>query len=175
MASEFAVAGGDRGTGSIGFGGQVGLGVGQRGQGVLDLVGGEGLGQPGVQGFDQRPLAHVGRQRMVEGVGQRVLVGVPAPVVSLVVVPAALHAPPARRAVDQALEHVAVPGTYHVPAGRTWSPRGHPRADLSEGVGADQRGVDRVVGEHPTALSGSRPAGSGGPERHPRRRSRILV
>nr|WP_084965401.1 hypothetical protein [Thermoactinospora rubra] len=73
---------------------------------VREMRGIEHRGQPRIQRLDDQLFPDVDRARVVELVGLRVLAGEDAPVVRLAVVPAALHAPLADTAEQQAAEDV---------------------------------------------------------------------
>ncbi|WP_280665489.1 MULTISPECIES: hypothetical protein [unclassified Kitasatospora] len=113
VAGEVAVAGGDLGACFDLCGFIADLVVGSLGgvqalDGGLAVAGGEGEGEPAVEvwgevGFPDEDVARVG-----DLVGQRVLLGVAAAVVRLLVGPLAAHLPPAQHAVDPAAELVGV-------------------------------------------------------------------
>jgi hypothetical protein len=81
---------------------------------------GECLSQPDVEWIEDRGLAQVHGERMIYLVAHRVLVGEPAPVMGLSVVPVALHPPATGRAHHQSFQRVVMPGTQRgMPSSRT--------------------------------------------------------
>ncbi|WP_242606701.1 hypothetical protein [Protofrankia symbiont of Coriaria ruscifolia] len=98
VALQFGVAVGDRAPCPVerGIAADVGfvvLGCGEGGDRRGQAGRGEGAGKPAVEVRDDEFLADVDAARMLDVVGQGVLVGVDAAVVGFAVVPAALHPP----------------------------------------------------------------------------------
>jgi len=103
--------------------------------GFVQAVGRELAADPTVQLADDRVLAQVHAQWVIEAIGERVLSGEPAPVVGEVSDPVALHPPGAQSAPDAAAQGVRVPGAVRLVL------RMHSRAPGDHELNAVERGL----------------------------------
>lgn len=106
------------------------------------MVRGEGLGEPVVEGREDVAFGEVDVAGVLDGVGERVLLGVTAAVIRLVVVPLALHAPGAAAAAQQAAQHVGMADAAPFPGGATGAVRCQNLLGAFEGFCVDERLVD---------------------------------
>nr|WP_246463542.1 hypothetical protein [Streptomonospora salina] len=122
------------------------------GDGLVDAVGGELPRQPGVELRHHEVFAQVDVARVLDLVGQRVLLGEPAPVIRSVVGPLALHPPVADPAKQQSAQHVGVAAPVRLVGGRPGPARGQDLLDLVEGFLRDQGLMHDPLRPHPLVL-----------------------
>ncbi|MGW4365504.1 hypothetical protein ACWEKT_07650 [Nocardia takedensis] len=116
VSGEFSVAFGDGLLQVVDYGGGVGLGGFELGQGVFDVFGVEDFREPGVNGFEDRLFFEEHVEGVVDVVGEGVFAGVAAAVGRRAVEPVALHLAPTRLMDHESFEVVGV-GAAHRHAG----------------------------------------------------------
>nr|WP_217711175.1 hypothetical protein [Actinomadura sp. NAK00032] len=151
VARELGLAVGDLGLGANRRAvGRRLLGTLDVGDGLLDAVRRQDLGEPGVYGRGDLLFSDEDVARVRDLVGQRVLLGVAAPEVHVVLVGVGLHLAVAQPAVDDAPQRV---GTFGLRAGLgaagLATPNGELALDAVEDVLVDDDRVDDLLGVDP--------------------------